>query len=248
MLRSLYDNDVVTWSPQGKLLQVDYAMEAVKQGSICLGLKSKTHAVLCSLKRAQSELASYQEKLFKIDDQIGMAMAGLTSDARMLCKYMRTECMNHKYVYESSHPLGRLMNKVAEKSQIKTQRSSKRPYGVGLLVAGVDQDGPHLFETCPSGNVYEYHAYSIGARSQSARTYFENNFKKFPHANIEKLILHGLKALKSAAQEENELTSKSVEIAFCGPNEPFRILSQVEIDAVFGQLEAFKPEDEMESA
>jgi len=56
-------------------------------------------------------------------------------------------------------------------SQVKTQKSSKRPYGVGLLVAGVDKDGPHLFETCPSGNYYEYYAYSIGARSQSARTY-----------------------------------------------------------------------------
>ncbi len=60
-------------------------------------------------------------------------------------------------------------------SQHKTQKASKRPYGVGLLVAGVDRDGPHLFETCPSGNYYEYYAYSIGARSQSARTYVEDH-------------------------------------------------------------------------
>ena len=58
-------------------------------------------------------------------------------------------------------------------SQVKTQKASKRPYGVGLLVAGIDRDGPHLFESCPSGNYYEFNAYSIGARSQSARTYLE---------------------------------------------------------------------------
>lgn len=61
-------------------------------------------------------------------------------------------------------------------SQAKTQKSSKRPYGVGLIVAGIDSTGPHIFETCPSGNYYEYEAYSIGARSQSARTYLEDHF------------------------------------------------------------------------
>lgn len=92
-------------------------------------------------------------------------MAGLTSDARLLCKYMRNECLNHSYVYESPHPLNRLIFKVAEKSQAKTQVSGKRPYGVGLLVIGMDQDGPHLFETSPSGDYYEYNANAIGARS-----------------------------------------------------------------------------------
>ena len=64
-------------------------MEAVKQGSVCLGLRSADYAVLCSLKRLPSELAGYQDKMFKVDDNIGMAMSGLTADARVLCKYMR---------------------------------------------------------------------------------------------------------------------------------------------------------------
>lgn len=248
MLKSMYDNDVITWSPQGKLFQVEYAMEAVKLGSICLGLKSKTHAVLCSIKRSQSKLAGFQEKIFKIDDYIGMAMAGLTADARVLCKYMRNECLSHKLVYDSPHPLTRLINKVADKSQIKTQVFGKRPYGVGLLVIGVDQDGPHLYETCPSGNFYEYNAYSLGSRSQSARTYFENNFKKFSNSSLEKLILHGLKALKVANQEENELTKKNVEIAIVGLKQPFKIISEEDIDQYLKLIPSFKPEDEMEMA
>jgi 20S proteasome subunit alpha 6 len=111
-----------------------------------------------------------------------MAMSGLTADARVLCKYMRNECTNYKFTYASGHPLNRLILKVADKSQAKTQNASKRPYGVGLLVAGVDKDGPHVFETCPSGNYYEYFAYAIGARSQSAKTYFENNLEQIKHA------------------------------------------------------------------
>jgi len=245
MLNNLYDTDCVTWNPKGKLLQVDYALEAVKQGSICVGLRSKTHAVLCTLKKSKSELASFQEKIFKVDDHIGMAISGLTADARVICKYMRNECLNHKYVYDSPHPFGRLLNKVAEKSQIKTQRQSKRPYGVGLLVAGFDQDGPHLIETSPTGDVNEYYAYSIGARSQSARTYLENNFEKFPNVPLERLILHAVKAVSTSVQDEAELTQKSLEVAIVGLNTPFKILDLEENQTYLGQIKEFKPEDEM---
>lgn len=245
MLNNLYDTDCVTWNPKGKLLQVEYAQEAVKQGSICVGLRSKDLVVICTLKKLKSELASYQEKIFKVDDHIGLAISGLTADARVICKYMRNECLNHKYVYDSPHPFGRLMNKFAEKSQIKTQRQSKRPYGVGLLVAGYDQDGPHLYETSPSGDINEYYAYSIGAKSQSARTYLENNFERFPHVNSDRLILHGIKAVSTSVQDQNELNAKSIEVAIVGKGQPFRFLTQEENKAYLDRLKDFKPEDEM---
>ncbi|XP_051912598.1 uncharacterized protein LOC127594885 [Hippocampus zosterae] len=214
MLRTLYDTDVTTWSPQGKLFQVDYAMEAVKQGSVCMGLRSQHHAVLCSLKRSPLELANFFEKVFKVDDHVGMAMSGLTADGRILCKYMRSECLNYKFTYGSNHPVGRLISKVGDKSQVKTQNASKRPYGVGLLVAGMDQDGPHIFETCPSGNYYEYFCYAIGARSQAAKTYFENYLEKIKKApSAENLALHALSALKKCSQEGDDINEKSVEMA-----------------------------------
>lgn len=82
MFRSQYDGDIVTWSPQGRIHQIEYAMEAVKQGSACVGLKSKTHAVLVSLKRSSSELGAYQKKIFKIDEHIGISISGLTGIKR----------------------------------------------------------------------------------------------------------------------------------------------------------------------
>lgn len=82
--RNQYDSDVTVWSPQGRLHQVEYAMEAVKLGSATIGLKNKQFAVLIALKRAVSELSAYQKKIIPIDEHIGISISGLTADARML--------------------------------------------------------------------------------------------------------------------------------------------------------------------
>uniref|UniRef100_A0A7S0R6S1 Proteasome subunit alpha type n=1 Tax=Chlamydomonas leiostraca TaxID=1034604 RepID=A0A7S0R6S1_9CHLO len=223
MFRNQYDTDVTTWSPQGRLFQVEYAMEAVKQGSCAVGLKSDTHVVLATLKRSESELSSYQRKAFKIDDHMGIAMAGMTADGRVLCKYMRNECLNHRFVYESPMPVGRLVRQVADKHQVCTQRSWKRPYGVGLLVAGFDTTGPHLFNTCPSGNFYEYKAMAIGARAQAAKTYLEKHYEAFAGASLDELIRHGLKSL-AGSLSDGELTPANSAIAIVGKGTPFTIL------------------------
>lgn len=109
MFRNQYDSDVTVWSPQGRLHQVEYAMEAVKLGSATVGLKNKTHAVVIAIKRASSELAAYQKKIILIDKHIGMTISGLTADARMLSRYMRTECLNYRYSHDSLLPIGRLI-------------------------------------------------------------------------------------------------------------------------------------------
>jgi len=93
-----------------------------------------------------------------------MVFSGLTADARFLNKFMRNECLNYWYTHDTPHPIERLINKVASKSQAKTCSYSKRPFGVGMLVGGIDEAGTHLFETCPSANFYEYKAIAIGAK------------------------------------------------------------------------------------
>ncbi len=101
MLSANYSLDCVTFDPKGKILQIDYAKEAVKQGSTSLGLKSDTHVVLISLKMSPHDLASHQEKVFDIDEHMGITISGLTADGRYLCKYMRNECISHWYVHGS---------------------------------------------------------------------------------------------------------------------------------------------------
>ena len=150
-------------------------MEAVKQGSATVALKSDTHAVLVALKRASSDLSSHQKKILPIDDHVGISIAGLTADARSISRWMRAECMNSRYAHDTPLPVSRyitiiqfdhpdfdqiifillrLIGDFGNKMQICTQRYGKRPYGVGLLVAGYDDKGAHIYQTCPSANFY----------------------------------------------------------------------------------------------
>lgn len=117
---------------------MEYAQEAVKQGSAAVGLRSKTHAILLTLKRTTGELATYQKKLIKIDDHVGVAIAGLTSDARVLSNHMRQQAMQERMLYGRPIPVARIVQSIADRAQTNTQQYGKRPYGVGFLVIGQD--------------------------------------------------------------------------------------------------------------
>lgn len=227
MFRNQYDTDVTTFSPAGRLHQVEYAMNAVTFGSACVALRSKDFAVIAALKRSPSDLGGHQKKVFKIDNHMGIAISGLIADARLLAKYMRNECLSHKWAYESSMQVGRLTTMVSDKAQVYTQKQEKRPYGVGLLVVGYDKTGPHVYETLPSGLFYEYKAQSMGARSQSARTYLEKHFETFDDLGRDELIKHALMSLKGTATKG--LNSKNTTIAFVGKNTGFTILEDDDV-------------------
>ncbi|KAJ4842088.1 RNA polymerase-associated factor [Turnera subulata] len=235
MFRNQYDTDVTTWSPAGRLFQVEYSMEAVKQGSAAIGLRSKTHVVLACVNKANSELSSHQKKIFKVDDHIGVAIAGLTADGRVLSRYMRSECINYNFTYESPLPVGRLVVQLADKAQVCTQRSWKRPYGVGLLVAGLDESGAHLYYNCPSGNYFEYQAFAIGSRSQAAKTYLERRFENFMDSSRDDLVKDALIAVRETLQGET-LKSSICTVAVVGVGEAFHILDQ---DTVQQLIDAF---------
>jgi len=194
-----------------------------------LGLCSKKHVILAAVKRSHNILSSYQEKIFEIDSHMGIAISGLTSDARALAMHMRLECLNYRFAHAAPIITGRLVSEVAEMHQRRTMQSWSRPYGVGLLVAGYDANGPHLYETDPSGVYSEYYAIAIGARSQSSRTYFEHHMSSFKEASLEELTLHALRALQGSAND-TALTNENVSIAIIGENYPFEILSKEKMD------------------
>ncbi|KAJ6399499.1 hypothetical protein OIU77_020118 [Salix suchowensis] len=219
MFRNQYDTDVTTWSPAGRLFQVEYAMEAVKQGSAAIGLRSKSHVVLACVNKSNSELSSHQKKIFKVDDHIGVAIAGLTAD-------------------------GRVFVPLADKAQVCTQRSWKRPYGVGLLVGGTDESGAHLYYNCPSGNYFEYQAFAIGSRSQAAKTYLERRFENFTDSSRDDLIKDALIAVRETLQGET-LKSSICTIAVLGVDEAFHILDQ---EIVQKLIDAFEIVGETEAA
>lgn len=227
MLKNAYDTDITTWSPAGRLFQLEYANEAVSNGSAAVGVKGKDITVLATLKhRRVEQLSSCQEKIFLIDDHVGMAISGIVADARILSRFLRTECMNYRYMYDSDIPLGQISEILCSKHQRHIQSAGRRPFGVGLLIAGYDSRGAHLMQTYPSGEVVEFKGAAMGMRSQTSRTYLEKHYQTFSNCTHDELIVHALKALSAATSEGVELNVKNLSLAIVGKDIPFTILDE----------------------
>jgi len=175
-------------------------------------------AHFCDQRNAE-ELSSYQKKIVGVDDHLGVALAGLASDARVLSNFMKQQSLSSKMTYGRPIPVEQIVNQIGDRAQTNTQHYGKRPYGVGLLVAGVDELGPHLFEFSPSGLTQEMLACAIGARSQMARTYLERHLDKFADCDREELIKHALQALKESLAQDKELTIDNTSLAIIGLSE-----------------------------
>ncbi|SCW02113.1 LAFE_0E14466g1_1 [Lachancea fermentati] len=223
MFRNNYDGDTVTFSPTGRIFQVEYALEAIKQGSVTVGVRSKKHAVLVALKRNADELSSYQKKVIKCDEHMGLSLAGLAPDARVLSNYLRQQCNYSSLVFNRKLSLEKAGHLLSDKAQKNTQSYGGRPYGVGLLLAGYDNSGPHLLEFQPSGNTLELYGSAIGARSQGAKTYLERTLEEYLEVDdADKLIEVALEALKQSLKDET-LNTKNLSIAVVGEDKPFTI-------------------------
>jgi 20S proteasome subunit alpha 6 len=229
MFRNNYDNDSVTFSPQGRIFQVEYAQEAVKQGSVVVGVVSNTHVVLAALKRNPEELSSYQKKIIPIDTHFGVGLAGLASDARVLSNFMKQQSLASRLTYDRAIPISEITLRIGDRAQTNTQQYGRRPYGVGLLIGGVDSRGPHLFEFQPSGVTQEMVACGIGARSQMARTYLERNLDHFASSSREDLIKHALRALKESLSQDKELTVDNTSVGVAGVEERFKLYEGSEL-------------------
>ena len=129
---------------------------------------------------------------------------------------MKTQSLSSRLTYGRAIPLERIVSAIGDRAQTNTQHYGKRPYGVGLLVAGVDETGPHLFEFQPSGMTQEMVACAIGARSQMARTYLERNLDAFAECGREELVKHGLLALKESLAQDKELTVENCSVGVVG--------------------------------
>lgn len=134
---------------------------------------------------------------------------------------MKQQSLASRLTYDRAISLAEITGRIGDRAQINTQHYGKRPYGVGLLIAGVDSKGPHLFEFQPSGVTQEMVACGIGARSQMARTYLERNLDKFEGASREDLIKHALQALKESLSQDKELTMENTSLGVCGVKEDF---------------------------
>jgi proteasome alpha subunit len=232
-----YDRAITVFSPDGRLYQVEYAREAVKRGTTAVGIKAKDGVVLIVDKRVSSKLleASSIEKIFKIDEHIGVASSGLVGDARALVDRARVECQINRVSYDEPIEVEALSKKLCDHMQNLTQYGGIRPYGTALLIAGVSDGECRLFETDPSGTLLEYKATGIGIGRPAVMKVFEEEYN--PESEVKDAILLGLKALHSAT--EGKFDVDTVEIGVIGKDKPaFRKMSPEEVASF---VEQFKP-------
>ena len=206
-----YDHGVSTFSPDGRLYQVEYARESVKRGTTTVGLIYKDGVVLIVDKRIQSKLVITDpiEKMYQIDNHIGITTSGLVADARQLVDRARVQCQINRMTYGDAIPVSTLVKKMCDYKQSFTQYGGARPFGTALLIAGIDEDGVHLYETDPSGAYQSYHAGAIGRGRSSVIDHFEGKWKAGMTKNA--AIKLGLEALRESL--EDDLNPETVEIA-----------------------------------
>lgn len=222
-----YDRAITVFSPDGRLFQVEYAREAVKRGTTSLGIRYKDGVVLAVDKRITSRLieAVSIEKIFQIDENIGAATSGLVADARVLVDRARVEAQSNRITYNEPIDVEILAKKICDFKQLYTQHGGVRPFGISLLIAGVN-DAPRLFETDPSGALIEYKATAIGAGRTAAMEIFEEKYSG--DMSKEEAIELALKVMHEVT--EGKLSEETVELAVIElKTKEFRKLSAQEV-------------------
>lgn len=186
-----YDSKTTTFSPEGRLYQVEYAMEAVGQAGTCLGILAKDGIVIVAEKKNQHKLLdtnpTVPEKIFRIDDHLAVGIAGITSDANSLISQLRLIAQQHRLVYQQAMPVEQLVRRMADNKQFFTMHGGVRPYGVSILYCGWDKHlGFQLYQGDPSGNYGGWKATCIGGSSQSATSMLEQDYSE--DVDLEKAI------------------------------------------------------------
>ena len=173
-----YDRGITIFSPDGRLYQVEYAREAVKRGTASVGVRAEDGVVLAADKRARSPLMEPEsvEKLHKADDHVGVASAGHVADARQLIDFARRQAQVNRLRYGEPMGIETLTKTITDHIQQYTQIGGARPFGVALIVGGIENGEPRLFETDPSGTPYEWKALSIGSDRSDLREYLEDEY------------------------------------------------------------------------
>lgn len=175
-----YDRSITMFSPDGRLLQVEYAKKTVKQGSTALGIVCKDGVVLVADKRITSPLLvpEAMEKMFRVDDHIAATAAGIISDARVLIDRAQLKAQQHSVTYDSKIDVLSIVKDICDLKQICTQSAGLRPFGVSLLVAGVEEDGTmKLFLTEPYGLYFQYKAAVIGEGEAEIEPVLQKRYK-----------------------------------------------------------------------
>jgi proteasome alpha subunit len=175
-----YDRAITMFSPDGRLLQVEYAKKTVKQGSTALGITTDESVILVTDKRIVDSLVvpGAVEKIFQIDDHMIATAAGILPDARVLVERAQVKAQQHFITYDTPIEIISVVKDLTSLMQLTTQSGGYRPFGVSMLIAGVDRDGIKLYVTDPVGVYNQYRAAAIGEKQDEAEEILRKEWKQ----------------------------------------------------------------------
>lgn len=230
-----YDMAITQFSPEGRLFQVEYAIEAVRRGTTAIVCRN-SNSVVFTVEKKSSELQEVigSEKIFKVDDHIGVAIAGLTADARVLVDRARVQAQVNILNYDEKISVKDSTLNICEYLQLFTQNAGVRPFGVSFLIAGIDTNGEaSLYLTDPSGAMWGYKAFAIGSGATEARAYLEENYKE--DISEEELKLLPLRTLKELMGDN--LNKDTFDVAFIMKDDvKFKLLNEQEKEELLSKL------------
>ncbi|XP_059165532.1 proteasome subunit alpha type-5-like [Physella acuta] len=239
LTRSEYDRGVNTFSPEGRLFQVEYAIEAIKLGSTAIGIQTSEGVVLAVEKRVTSPLieAASIEKIMEVDKHIGCAMSGLIADSKTLIDKARVEAQNHWFTYNEKMNIESVTQAVSNLAlqfgdDDPDPGAMSRPFGVALLFAGIDEKGPRLYHMDPSGTFIQYDAKAIGSGSEGAQQALQEAFHK--SMTLREACKASLTILKQVMEEK--LNSTNVEMCTVTPKNLFRMFTKEELENIIKDI------------
>ena len=224
-----YDRAITIFSPEGRLYQVEYALELVKRGAPIVGISSKEGVVLAANVTPESRLedTKYFHKIYQLDEHVGAAIAGLMSDARVLIGQSRVYCQSNRLLYDEPVDIEILTRRIGDQSQVYTQHAGVRPFGVSMIIAGVDKTGSRVFSADPSGSYRGYRATAVGRKSEEANKVLEEGYRQ--DLTLEEATKLAVDAVKTAS--DGEIDSKILKVAVVPvETRAFRRLSEEEVE------------------
>jgi len=230
-----YDRALTVFSPEGRLYQVEYALEAVRRGTLIVGIKTKTDVCLAAQIKIASPLMEVEsiDKIFKIEEHIGCAISGLHADSRMLVNYSRVQAQSYRLTYDEPVKINMLVKSIADLKQMYTQYGGIRPFGCSLFFIGYDSDGPQVFTTSPSGIFRSFKAYALGSGEATAREFIEKEYD--PNMSLKEIQLLAIRAIKESV--EDDITAETIKIARISSEiKKFTLLSKSEITDLLTEL------------
>lgn len=230
-----YDRAITMFSPDGRLLQVEYAKKTVKQGSTAIGLVCKDGVLFVTDKRIVDPLivAESVEKTFKVDDHIGATAAGILSDARVLIERAQLKAQQHQVTYDSQIDVLSIVKDICDLKQVCTQSAGLRPFGVSLIIAGIDSGGASLYETDPTGIFFRYNAAVIGEGETEIEEVLQKQYR--PDITIEEGLKLAIGALSKVLDEN--FSVDRLDCAFVSANEKkFTKIEKQKLDKVLKEV------------